>query len=53
MQVRDKSFRAIVFLDRHNHQETNNWIQEENHRIQTNVEDHNIDLESTMIQSMK
>lgn len=34
----------IVCHDRHNRQEINNSIQEENHHIQTNEEDHNIDL---------
>ncbi len=34
----------IVCHDRHNHQEINNSIQVENHRIQINEEDHNIDL---------
>lgn len=38
----------IVCHDRHNRQEINNSIQEENHHIQTNEEDHNIDLKKNI-----
>lgn len=38
-QVANKSFPTIVFLDRHNRQETNNSTPVEIHRIQTNVID--------------
>ena len=43
-RVKDKSFPVIVFHDRHNHQEINNSIQVEIHRIQTNEVDRNIVL---------
>jgi hypothetical protein len=42
--IEDRSFQVIVYHDQHNHQEINNSIQVENHRIQINEGDHNIDL---------
>jgi hypothetical protein len=44
MLIEDILFQVIVFHDRHNHQEINNSIQVENHHIQINGEDRNIDL---------